>query len=478
MRTYDTCCYLLLGSLLLTGLFPNVLGDAALYASISKGILHSQEWFDLKLLGRDYLQKPPLYFWLSAVSMQVFGIGNIGFKLPALLLAIAGIFGTKQLGQEVYQSTEISNLSAWMYAFSIPLILFTNDVHMDVALMGIMPWVLYFYLRYINSNSRQWIWGALLLSAALLIKGPISGFILLTAIISAAWGARRPQMLFRSAWFISIPLVLLCISPYLHHLYQTFGWDGIYFFLIENNTGRISGDILQNSKVDYSFYLHTFLWLFLPWSLISYLGLYQWIRGRLQQQKTKLNLGAWYLVGSFLPYLFIASLSVGHAPHYMLAVIPSIAILTSKTFVQIKNIRQLKYAGAILIIVIGLALNAYIFPQVIRTYDAPFWAAQQIKAQDAKIHYFLLGDHQSAEFDFYSKSIFGSYSPKLKDWHPEKVQKGDWIFTNERGFQHLKTYSSFQISQSSYPYVKFTEASKYFRNPNMDWPPLLLLHIQ
>ena len=66
--------------------------DAAQYASIAKEMLQTNSYLEVYDQGADYLDKPPLLFWLSAASMKLFGVNNIAYKLPAVLILILGVF--------------------------------------------------------------------------------------------------------------------------------------------------------------------------------------------------------------------------------------------------------------------------------------------------------------------------------------------------------------------------------------------------
>src|SRR6516162_5474891 len=43
------------------------------------------EWLSPKVLGRFYLEKPPLLIWLAGLSMRTLGISWLTLRLPALL---------------------------------------------------------------------------------------------------------------------------------------------------------------------------------------------------------------------------------------------------------------------------------------------------------------------------------------------------------------------------------------------------------
>jgi len=55
--------------------------DAAQYASISREMLEKQSYLQLFDLHADYLDKPPMLFWLSALSMKVFGNYDWAYRI-------------------------------------------------------------------------------------------------------------------------------------------------------------------------------------------------------------------------------------------------------------------------------------------------------------------------------------------------------------------------------------------------------------
>lgn len=78
-----------------SGLFVTIIEpDSALYADIAKAMLQRHDFIDLVVQGRDWLDKPHLPFWLSAISFSVFGFSTWAYKLPALMLVLVGAFYT------------------------------------------------------------------------------------------------------------------------------------------------------------------------------------------------------------------------------------------------------------------------------------------------------------------------------------------------------------------------------------------------
>jgi hypothetical protein len=63
---------------------------------------------------------------------------------------------------------------------------------------------------------------------------------------------------------LGILLVLVIISPALYHLWKSFGAEGLRFYFIDNNIGRVSGKV-AGSSTDPFFYLYGLSFLYLLW---------------------------------------------------------------------------------------------------------------------------------------------------------------------------------------------------------------------
>ena len=66
--------------------------DAAQYASISFEMALTNSYLEVKEFGNDYLDKPPLLFWLSSLSIKLFGATNFAYKLPSFLFLLASLY--------------------------------------------------------------------------------------------------------------------------------------------------------------------------------------------------------------------------------------------------------------------------------------------------------------------------------------------------------------------------------------------------
>ena len=105
--------FVLCGITNLLGMFciPLMDVDAAQYASISREMLEKHSYLQFYDLGKDYLDKPPMLFWLSGLSMKIFGIHDWAYRLPSFFFAWLSVYSTYRLAQLFYKK-EIAILSA------------------------------------------------------------------------------------------------------------------------------------------------------------------------------------------------------------------------------------------------------------------------------------------------------------------------------------------------------------------------------
>jgi 4-amino-4-deoxy-L-arabinose transferase-like glycosyltransferase len=157
----------------------------------------------------------------------------------------------------------------------------------------------------------------------MLSKGPIGAVLPFLTVLIYLLAKRDYQQLFHPKWLVGILIVLVLISPSLLHLYKSFGLSGLKFYFISNNIGRITGE-LAGSNTDYFFYLHTFLWAFLPWTPVVVIALVKMIKTKLKGIANKEYVAG--LLGSVLVLLLILSVAKGKAPNYFLITVPVFSV--------------------------------------------------------------------------------------------------------------------------------------------------------
>ncbi|MGL6021817.1 MAG: ArnT family glycosyltransferase [Chitinophagaceae bacterium] len=65
------------------GLFPTLMDqdDNTLYANIAKTIVDKNDWINLYVNGKDWLDKPHFQFWITAIFYKIFGFNQFAYKI-------------------------------------------------------------------------------------------------------------------------------------------------------------------------------------------------------------------------------------------------------------------------------------------------------------------------------------------------------------------------------------------------------------
>ena len=141
--------------------------------------------------------------------------------------------------------------------------------------------------------------------------------------------------------------------------------SGIKFFFWDSQFGRFFNTGPIKGHGDPTFFVHTTLWAFLPWSLILFAAIFQFIKKGVKNVQVQ----EWLCIcGSLLTFL-VFSASQFQLPHYLNIVFPFFAIITAQYLYQLtseKGLRAVRITQTVLICVllmIIVALHYFFRPQ-------------------------------------------------------------------------------------------------------------------
>lgn len=359
----------------ISGLFVTILdSDGTLYATIAKTIVQTGDFVNLKVDGKDWLDKPHLPFWFAAISFKLFGINTVAYKIPAILCWLLGCLYTYLFANKVYGKS-IARISVLFYLTAAHLVISNNDVRAEPYLTGFIIGSVYHF--YIASKQEKFSWhliaGSLLAALAVMTKGPFV-VICIAAGFIVEWAVKKQWSQFINyKWYVAILLIALFSLPELYCLYVQFDMhpekivfgqtnvSGIRFFFWDSQFGRFFNNGPIKGSGDPFFYLHTILWALLPWSALFYLSLYR----KLFLNKPLLR-REYITVGTALVMLLIFSLSRFQLPHYLNILFPFFCIIMGQYIYQLQNnktiqvLRIIQYSLiGILLLTIGLLIYFY-----------------------------------------------------------------------------------------------------------------------
>lgn len=370
------CLLVYVGSLF----FPLMDKDAAHHANIALHMLQYNDYLSLVDRDLDYLDKPHLLFWSSALSFKLFGVNTFAHRLPAILYALITLLSTYRLTLRLTDKST-ARLAAIMLATAEGFILSINDARMETPLSaGIMlgMWQLISYV-----DTRKWsnlIFAALGAAIAFSTKGWVGPGIIFVATFFYILFQKKWDVLTNIRTWVFIPLLFLFISPVIYAYYYQYDLhphkvirnmsniSGIKFILWEQNFERFGGDNFNKGgrNSSYFFLYHTFLWAFFPWCLFAYMALVYWIKRMLvdREWKTTINFAAL----TFGLVLFGISFSKFKMPHYIFMLMPLASIFTA---VYVRRLLSKETAAkwfltihqifAVLVLIGTIILNFYFF---------------------------------------------------------------------------------------------------------------------
>ncbi len=492
--------------------------DAAQYASISQEMLQTGDYLQVHHRGQDYLDKPPLLFWVTSLSFKLLGAGNFSYRLPSFLFILLGVWATYRLGSKLYDE-RTGLLAALVLYSSQAYFLFAHDVRTDTILANVVIFAIWQLGLFIEGRGfLNLAAGAVGVALAMLEKGPIGLMVPVLALGSHVLYTRQLNVVWRWEWLAGLVIIALLLAPMCVGLYQQYGWHGLTFYFWTQSFGRITGESEWRDNSTVFYFLHTFLWAFLPWMFVAYYGVFRdltaLVKTRFQAGKVPEVLT---LAGFVLTFLAL-SLSKYKLPHYIFVVFPLVAIITAKTIGQVagtvKTARvfyglngllwlalwgitgllafvtftgvpwwvivtggalalaslyclmagkeiagRLVYAPLLTIIGVNFVLNAWFYPRLL-TYQAGSMAGRYVAAQDNHPPVYSLAG-VSHGFDFYS----GKVAP-LADPETLANRAGVWVYATASARNKLDSLGINYREIAAFQAYPVTGLTMTFLNPD------------
>lgn len=154
--------------------------DEINFAECAREMLVSGNYFNLQMNFYPFWEKPPLFIWLQALSMKVFGVNEFAARFPN---AIAGLFTLLVLFQAGKKTKDVQRAWLWVLCYAgstLPQFYFRSGI--------IDPWFNLFiflsffsFLQYLKSSeqkSRYALKAGIYAGLAVLTKGPAAVIIL------------------------------------------------------------------------------------------------------------------------------------------------------------------------------------------------------------------------------------------------------------------------------------------------------------
>ena len=269
---------------------PSLQDDVdAVQAQIARNMITSGDWVTPRLDGVIYLEKPPLIYWLIAISYKVFGVHDWAARVPIALSAIALCWVTAAFGIWAF-GKRAGFYGGVCMATCVGLWLFTRVLIPDVMLTTTISLAMWALLRVLDEDEphpRAWahvlaasLGVGLLWKSLIGVVFPVAAGLIYLALtrqlfVARTWKRLRP--------FSGALIILLIATPW--HVLATLRNPPYFDFTMRSVPGEYHGFLwffFINEQLlrflnlryprDYNtvprlyFWLFHLAWLF-PWSV-------------------------------------------------------------------------------------------------------------------------------------------------------------------------------------------------------------------
>ncbi|MCL6265289.1 ArnT family glycosyltransferase [Flagellimonas myxillae] len=530
----------------IAGLFVTLFeNDSAQFAVMAMRMVQENDFFTLIKGTEEYLDKPHMHYWLAALSYKLFGIHDWAYRIPGILAIFLGAYSCFGLGRLLYNK-DVGKISALIFLTAQTIVLSGIDVRTDAVLTGFAIFAIWQLALYIEKNTlSNLLLGAFGAGLAFSTKGQIALVVIGVAVLCHLAYTRKWNRLW--SWKVLLALLVfgITIAPMLYAYYLQFdlhpekvirGRDsrsGIFFILWEQSFERMSGQGIGKNSSDFFFFFHTFLWVFLPWTVLALIA--YWCRVKLfWKMRFAYNPKFEFLtLGGITILFFLISLAQFKLPHYINILIPLYAILSAsylhklykeekqsiiKTLLGVQYfILSLVFIGTLLIcfyvfkfekiycyvLLIGLlavityfclkreayyiriitlsvysslllnaVLNMHFYPELLK-FQAGSTMAEIVAKEEIPVdEIYKISKRHTWALDFYNQ-------------HPVKIlgikdledKKGIWVYANEKELEKLVNAGYHWHEKITVDQFRITRLQFKFLNPNTRGKKLNKMHL-
>jgi len=344
------------------GRLPLIDVDEPVYGQVGREMAFAgwRGWLSPHYGGQLWFDKPPLFYWLTALSMHLFGVSELAARLPSALAGMGLVAATVALARRAFPKTPSAGLWAgFVLATCVQFFLLARAAVTDMtlaltlilALLGLFAWAQ-------TGRGRWMVLAGAMTGLAALTKGPVALVLVGVQAIAYLLLTRQAKRLLSPALWGGFALCLLVGLPWYLVMVHLHGSLFIQGFLEANNVTRyLQAEHKETSNPLY--YFAIFPAFFFPWTLLLPSMLMVALRRKPWSQSA-----LFLLLWSVLVFGFF-SISQTKLVTYIFPMFPAAAILVGRWLAEPRGIWEKRetsgrliplwvYAGLSLLIGAGL----------------------------------------------------------------------------------------------------------------------------
>jgi 4-amino-4-deoxy-L-arabinose transferase-like glycosyltransferase len=313
------------------------LPDEGRYVGVAWEMVASGNWLVPTLDGMPYFHKPPLFYWLSAAAISVFGVSEWGVRLVPAFSAWLAVMGLYVFIKQ-YKNSQTATIAAYILLTQPFFFLGAQFANLDMLVAGMISAAVMSGAHAVLQKEQQrahikfivlmYFFVALAVLSKGLIGVVIPGGILFCWLM---FGKRFVHVI-TLLWLPGMLFFLAITAPWFVMMQYQFP-DFYNYFFIYHHFQRFANKGFNNVQPLY-FYPVVIVLLTLPWSLIL-LRLFK--RGVLAQTLPTKDLGSLLWIWFIVVVVFF-SIPGSKLIGYVLPALPALAGLVSLVLMQWTNL--------------------------------------------------------------------------------------------------------------------------------------------
>ena len=339
---------------------PLMLPDEGRYAGVAWEMLRSGDWLTPTLNGLPYFHKPPLFYWITAASLSLFGLNESAARAAPILGAWLGafamvLFTRRWWGDRAARLTLLALLAQPLFYVG------GQFANLDMLVAGCITATIVLLadaaLCIERGRPHRLALGSAFAMAAVgvLAKGLIGAVIPGLVIVAWLLILRRWRVLAAMLWWPGIVIFLLLAAPWFVAMQMRYPDFLDYFFVVQHFKRFAEGGF--NNAQPFWFYPAVLLVFCLPW--LPWLSrLFK--RGHLSDPERgpiRLLMVVWVVM-----VVLFFSLPQSKLVGYILPAVPALAALAADGFISLgapsRRARRLWQVGAAGAASVGIATVA------------------------------------------------------------------------------------------------------------------------
>jgi len=220
----NTWFWLLLGALFFLPFLGGVHlfdWDEINFAELAREMVVSGDWLNLQINYETFTEKPPMFFWLQAAAMELFGVGEYAARFPNALLGMLVLPFLYISGKFLIDRTFGFLWALSWFGSILPFLYFKSgiiDPYFNFFIFnGIFFLIHYAWKKnsyrdlYFSRSASAYLWLAgISIGLAILVKGPVA-YLILALTLGVYWVFSRFKRVVRLWDFVKLSLVALAV---------------------------------------------------------------------------------------------------------------------------------------------------------------------------------------------------------------------------------------------------------------------------